>query len=210
MKGLLLKDFYMTIKYCRAYLLIMAAFIACSFFSDSNFFLVVYPFVISGMIPVALLGYDERSKWNEYCAALPYSKGQIVSAKYLIGLVLQVGLLVLSGISRAVRMNATGTFTWDGYLSLMALMLIVSCVSGAMVLPFMFKFGVEKGRIAYYVMIGLVCGGSALVSVSFADRLSHTLPGGKLLLYILSAGSAVLYGLSWYASVVFYQKRENI
>ena len=42
------------------------------------------------------------------------------------------------------------------------------------------------------------------------EGLGLTLPGGNLLLYILSAGSVVLYGLSWYASVVFYQKRENI
>lgn len=36
MKGLLLKDWYMMKKYCRAYLLIAVVFIAVSLFSNDN------------------------------------------------------------------------------------------------------------------------------------------------------------------------------
>ena len=40
MRGLLLKDLYMTAKYCRAYLLIAIVFIAVSFASSENLFMI--------------------------------------------------------------------------------------------------------------------------------------------------------------------------
>ena len=90
MKGLFLKDWYMMKKYCRAYIVIAAVFIAVSVVSDDNMFFVFYPCMLCGMIPVNLLGYDERSHWVQYSGSLPYTKTQIVSAKYLIGLFAQV------------------------------------------------------------------------------------------------------------------------
>ena len=61
MKGLLLKDWYMMKKYCRAYLLIAVVFIAVSLGNEDNMFFVFYPCLLCGMIPVNLLGYDERN-----------------------------------------------------------------------------------------------------------------------------------------------------
>ncbi len=46
----------------------------------------------------------------------------------------------------------------------MLLMLTVSTLASSIPLPFIFKMGVEKGRAAYYVMIGFVCGVSVLIS----------------------------------------------
>ena len=41
MKGLLLKDWYMVVKYCKAYLLISLVFIGASIMSDDNFFFIL-------------------------------------------------------------------------------------------------------------------------------------------------------------------------
>ena len=84
MKGLLLKDWYMMKKYCRYYLFVSIGFIILSMMSSGNMFFIFYPCLLAGMIPVNLLGYDERSRWTEYVGTLPYTKTQIVSAKYLI------------------------------------------------------------------------------------------------------------------------------
>ncbi len=207
MKGLLLKDFYMTMKYCRAYLLIMAAFILGSVGSNDNFFFIFYPCVLAGMIPVTLLGYDERSRWSQYCGTLPYTKTQIVSAKYLMGLFAQITAIALSALAQAVRMNAGGTFDSKGYLMLMAMLLILSCFSSSISLPFMFKFGVEKGRIAYFVMIGVICGGSVVASKLFENREAVEFSTGGLL-PVFCVAAVTVYALSWYLSIVFYKKRE--
>ena len=157
MKGLLLKDFYQTVKYCRAYLVLVLVFLAVPLFSEDSMFFLVYPCVFAGMIPVTLLGYDERSRWLQYSETLPYTKAQIVSAKYLIGLAAQVLILVLAVASQAGRMATTGSFSGKELLALMTVLLVVSCVTSSITLPFMFKWGVEKGRVAYNIMIGIGC-----------------------------------------------------
>lgn len=171
MKGLLLKDWYMMRKYCRSYLLIAAVFIAVSLYSNDNLFFIFYPCLLCGMIPVNLLGYDERSRWMQYSGTLPYTKTQIVSAKYLIGLLAQVTILIVTGIAQGVKMTVAGNFVFGEFVVLMLLMLIVATLTSSISLPFIFKLGVEKGRTAYFIMIGFVCGASILASSFFRGQL---------------------------------------
>ena len=208
MKGLLLKDWYMVLKYCKAYLLICLVFIGVSIMSDDNFFFILYPCILSGMIPVTLLGYDERSKWDQYCAALPYTKAQIVSGKYLIGMAAQIGMLVLSTVVQGIRMQVKGTFSWESFGSILSMLAAISFLAPAVSLPPMFRWGVEKGRMAYYISVGLVCGISAfVVNVSDITVLGF-LPNSAAML-LLGLASLVAYGVSWYLSIVFYRKREG-
>ena len=207
MKGLLLKDWYMVKKYCRAYLLIAIVFIAISFFSNDNMFFVFYPCLLCGMIPVNLLAYDERSHWMQYSGALPYTKTQIVSGKYLIGLLAQLTVLAATGIAHGVKMYAAGNFVLGDFAVLMLLMLIVSTLSSSICLPFVFKLGVEKGRTAYYVMVGFVCGASVLASGILRGQLMGEIQP-NLILGLLAIVGISVYILSWYLSVVFFKKRE--
>ena len=207
MKGLLLKDWYMVKKYCRAYLLIAIVFIAISFFSNDNMFFVFYPCLLCGMIPVNLLAYDERSHWMQYSGTLPYTKTQIVSGKYLIGLLAQLTVLAATGIAHGVKMYAAGNFVLGDFAVLMLLMLIVSTLSSSICLPFVFKLGVEKGRTAYYVMVGFVCGASVLASGILRGQLMGEIQP-NLILGLLAIVGISVYILSWYLSVVFFKKRE--
>ena len=207
MKGLLLKDWYMMKKYCRAYLLITVVFIAVSLFSNDNMFFVFYPCLLCGMIPVNLLGYDERSRWMQYSGTLPYTKTQIVSGKYLIGLLSQITILVATGVAQAAKMLIAHNFELGDFAVLMLLMLIVSTLTSSICLPFVFKLGVEKGRTAYYVMIGFVCGASVLASSILRGQLVSEIQPNLILALVAVAGIGI-YILSWYLSIVFFKKRE--
>ena len=207
MKGLLLKDWYMVKKYCRAYLLITVGFIMISFFSDNNMFFVFYPCLLCGMIPVNLLAYDERSRWMQYSGTLPYTKTQIVCGKYLIGLFTQLAVFVATGISQAAKMIAAGNFVLGDFAVLMLLMLIISTLTSSISLPFMFKLGVEKGRTAYYVMIGFACVASALATTLFRGQFLEEIKP-NLVLAIFAVVGIVVYIFSWYLSVVFFKKRD--
>ena len=207
MKGLFLKDWYMMKKYCRAYIVIAAVFIAVSVVSDDNMFFVFYPCMLSGMIPVNLLGYDERSHWVQYSGSLPYTKTQIVSAKYLIGLFAQVTMLIVTGLAQGTKMIINGNFALNDFIVLMLLMLTTATLTSSISMPFIFKLGVEKGRIAYYVMIGFVCGASVLSSGLFREHLQAEIRLNTILVVLSFVGIGV-YILSWYLSIVFYKKRE--
>ena len=104
MKGLLLKDWYMMRKYCRIYLVICLGFLFLSLMDSENMFFVFYPCLLTGIVPVNLLAYDERSRWLQYSGTLPYTRAQIVSGKYLIGLLIQAAVLSATGIVQSIRM----------------------------------------------------------------------------------------------------------
>ncbi len=207
MKGLLLKDWYMMKKYCRYYLFVSIGFIILSMMSSGDMFFVFYPCLLAGMIPVNLLGYDERSRWTEYVGTLPYTKTQIVSAKYLIGLFTQIALLTVICIAQGVKMGIEGTFVLKEFLLLMMLLLIMASVASSPTLPFVFKYGVEKGRAAYYVMIGVVCAGSFIATTIFKEGLQNEIQLNAVLPTACLVGIGI-YVLSWYLSVVLYKKKE--
>ena len=207
MKGLLLKDWYMMKKYCRYYFFVSIGFIILSMISSGNMFFVFYPCLLCGMIPVNLLGYDERSRFTEYVGTLPYTKTQIVSAKYLIGLFTQIAMLIVICIAQGVKMGIEGTFALKEFLLLMMLLLIMASAASSLILPFVFKYGVEKGRAAYYVMIGVVCAGSIIATTVFKEGLQNEIQLNAVLPIACIAGIGI-YVLSWYLSVVFYKKKE--
>lgn len=194
-------------KYCRAYLLIATVFIAVSLFSNDNLFFIFYPCLLCGMIPVNLLGYDERSRWMQYSGTMPYTKTQIVSAKYLIGLLAQVAMLLVTGIAQGIKMTVGGNFVFGEFAVLMLLLLTMATFTSSISLPFIFKFGVEKGRTAYYIMIGFVCGASVLASSILRGQLVSEIQPNLVLALLAIVGIGV-YILSWYLSVVFFKKRE--
>ena len=206
MKGLLLKDWYMMKQYCRAYLLVTVLFLVISAVNSENLFMVFYPCLFCGLVPVSLLGYDERSRWLQYSATLPYSRAQIVSGKYLIGLLTQLAVFCVTGLVQGVRMKLQGGFDPGDFLVLMLLLLSIATVTSSISLPFMFKLGVEKGRIAYYVMVGFACAAGVLSSRLLGENGGAEITPNQLL-GVAFAG-ILLYALSWYLSIVFYQKRE--
>ena len=207
MKGLILKDLYMMKKHLRAWLFMMVAFIGVSCIDPEVTFFIFYPCMLSGMVPVSLLGYDERGKWDVYAGTLPCSAAQIVSSKYLMGLMVHGVVLLLTAVGQGISLAVRGQFWWSEYLALLGMLVILGLVSAAMTMPFMFKFGVEKGRMAYYAMVGVVCGASALIpqvmGPELAQQVSFNVALAVAVLIVIA-----LYALSWCLSIRFYEKRE--
>lgn len=88
MKGLLLKDAYQAWYYAK--MVVVAAVVmmgvgVISMMNGANFFIVYAGFLL-GMMPMTLLAYDQTSNFNEYSAALPATKEQLVGCKYIVGL----------------------------------------------------------------------------------------------------------------------------
>lgn len=207
MSGLLLKEFYMAWKYCRLHLVITVLFLGLAMLGDAeNIMFLVYPSALASLIPVTLMSYDAQSKWDVYFETLPTSRAQYVSAKYLIGLILGEFLLLLVGLSQLLIMKLNGEGNLTGLLSLLCALQLLSFAPPALCMPFVFKWGVEKGRIWFLVMIGVVCGGSAGLAVGMGDGGSFSLPGNLPVWLVL--GAAVLYALSWLLSIRLYRTRE--
>ena len=153
MKGLLLKDFYVTTKFLRSYLLIIMVLTLVSVFVAESSFFAIYLYIMAGTLPITLLTYDERSRWQEYCGALPYGKAQIVSVKYVVGLLSQCFAGVLSLL---IKTAVNGFDNILPYLTLSLYGFLAACTISAIILPFAFWLGAEKGRIVYYISMGAI------------------------------------------------------
>ena len=143
----------------------------------------------------------------QYSGTMPYAKEQIVSEKYLIGILVQLTMLLVTGIAQATKMMIAGDFVLGKLAVLMLLMLVASMLASSIPLPFIFKLGVEKGRTAYYVMIGFVCGASVLATSFFRSQLGIEIKP-NLVLAILAVVGVGAYALSWRMAITFYKKRE--
>ena len=199
MKGLLLKDCYLTWKYAKMLLFIPAVFLAMSAFQPGNAFYMLYPSIMVAVLPVTLYSYDDRERWTVYAQALPVSRAQYVTEKYLFGalvLALYLALMTLlylladrGGLSAALMLSPT-----------------IGLLGSAIMLPIMLRFGAEKGRIVYLVFLGALCGAMTFLTLSKSiDALSAASSVPKWAPCLIALA---LYILSWRLSIVLYNKRE--
>lgn len=207
MKGLLLKDFYLLTKYCRAFLIIILVFLMFSFFGDNYVMMMFYPCIVTSMLPVSLQAYDEREKWDVYCGTLPYTRSQLVSAKYILSLICSSSVLILTALSQAAGLFLTQRFSVTFYLSSLAAVMIVTLISPALIMPFVFKYGSEKGRIAYYVGIGAIC--AVVITLSFIDLPTVSLNINGYFVAVCCIMAFAFYLLSWRLSIHFYTKQKR-
>ena len=202
MKALLLKDFYMAKSYMRVFAAMVLIFLFAAIWGNGNTFLIMYPMIITSMLPMSLLSYDEKFKWDRYCAAMPFTRTQVVSAKYVFVLLSGMAIFLLSAIAQGIRLLPEGK---DEYFMLLSLLLATGFVGPAVLLPIIYKLGSERARIAYYIVIGAVC---ACASILPYDSLTVTgtapIPA-PLLMCILSV---LLFAGSWLLSIQFYKKRS--
>ncbi len=207
MKGLLLKDFYVTMQSCKMYFIVVFMFVLMSFllngsFSDGYMFLML-PVIMFGALPISLLGFDEKFKWTKYSKALPYSPAQIVSAKYLFGFIFQVLMALVVLLALMIRVEIIGGETLSQSAGVLGRVFTLSLIIPAVGLPFCFKFGTERGRVIY---MGLVFGAGLAFSVSF-DKLAGIISSKNFVL-IMIAAVAALYVLSLLLSIALYKGRE--
>lgn len=204
MKGLLLKDMYMLVKYARsAIAVILCCIIVSAVQKEGLSYFSIFPCMMAGIIPMTLLAYDESEKWNVYAQTMPYTKAQIVSAKYLMGLAAGLAVSLLSVVVDTCA-HRIQPFAPGGFFTQILLLILYGLAAPALCLPFIFKLGMAKGRLIYMIVLGLSCGSAAFLVSS--ERLPAIIKMfSPASISIIGAG---LYLLSWLLSIHFYKQRE--
>ena len=207
MKGLLLKDFYMTVKSCKMYLVVDLIFIVMSFVlngkSDYGVIFMMYPVLISGVIGISLLNYDEKYNWTKYCGTLPYTTAQLVISRYIFGLIFQVVTTVIVFAALIIQVSTMGGIVFSEAATVIGGMDAAALVITSVGLPLCFRFGTEKGRVFYYVF---VFGMTALLA-SHSDKLERLIQTNGFIVTAIAA-VVVLYVMSMMISIALYKTRE--
>lgn len=189
MRGLILKDFYNLWKYYKFFLLLVIAFLVAGCALSQAVFFIPYAMLFISLLPITFLSMDEKCGWSGFCDALPVSRAQFVSTKYLLALILLAAVATISVITILV----TG-FDKEQLIS----MLSISCATLmviAIMLPFSFAFGPDKGR---YAGIIFAC------TIAAYFGAGGQLPSMNRMCYITLAGVA-LFVVSWLVSIPLYQ-----
>lgn len=217
MKGLLLKDAYQIWHYAKG--VIVAAVVmmgagVVTIMNGANFFIVYagYAGFLMGMMPMTLLAYDQASKFSEYSAALPVTKEQLVGSKYIVGL---CGLVLAEVFAAAALGVASLHWTAVDHALVVSTLVQVgmtTLLNSAVLLPLNYRFGYEKAKYAFYLMVGLVAALMGFGMSANEDGLARNLLPqsiSSLGLLGIAAAALALYALSWRLSVAWYGKAEQ-
>lgn len=204
MKGLLLKDYYMLLKQVKLYLIFI---VILSIIPNMNLSSIAT--VYAAMLPITLIAFDERSKWDQLAFMMPYTKRELVLSKYLIGYIAIVICCLLSLALQAI----VGMVTRQGFSTEQLFNVVLTAVVGliliAINLPFMFWLGVERGRIVFMVLIAF----TVFVGMMSADSAKQMLATRTIspgLLFAVCAGVAVVLSLaSIAASNKLYRRKYS-
>ena len=140
MKGLIRKDFYLLWRYCWLMPLLLLAFIVFSVFSSGGQspFFIYYPCILSSVIPVNLLAYDDAEHWLTYCDTLPVTRRQYVCGKYIMSLICGGTIFLLSAVAAVIRFCRNGAFCPADLTDQLAVLATISLLSSALTMPPLF------------------------------------------------------------------------
>ncbi len=211
MKGLVLKDFLILIKQMKFQLGIVLFMVAsttvCSAVGDeAAFSFPAIAYIITATLPLTIISFDESYKWNVTMLSMPYTRSMYVTTKYIIGIILILLCSVLFFAALCINQLIHPPFILSECVSSSAASAAAALLMQGLIHPFIFKLGVEKGRIIYLVFIG-VCAGITMSVINFAIAVPYIRASHSVLFFV---GSAVLYILSWLLSKALYQKREIV
>ena len=158
--------------------------------------------MLAGLTAGTLIAYDERSGWSTLSRAMPYSAAQLVSVKYLVVLLLLAAAAVIAAAAQLLR-PYLGAGSADNLPGVLGMLLSAGLFVPAVLLPFVFRFGVEKGRILYMVVFGVSIGCMVFLSMSVEEMPQLTAENAVSALALPVC--ALLYALSWLLSIRLYR-----
>lgn len=169
MRGLLEKDFRLLKGQKNFFLLILVITVLLSLNSEDNF-AVTYLTFIAGFLTISSFGYDDNGNCMPFLMTLPVSRKLYVKSKYVLGFLLTfIGWMAGMVISTVTAFLHKAPPTTEAVLFQLAWVFLWMILL-SFVLPMLFRFGAEKGRMATLAMM-LVFMAIVFVFTKLADTL---------------------------------------
>lgn len=215
MRGLLEKDFRLLKGQKNFFLLILVITVLLSLNSEDNF-VVTYLTFIAGFLTISSFSYDDNGNCMPFLMTLPVSRTLYVKSKYLLGFLLTtLGWLCGMIISVAVALFHR-SLPLPGELLFQLAWVFLWMIMLAFILPPLFKYGAEKGRMAtlaiMLVLMAVIFAASKLGEELGYDMDSYLNALTGLSTVVLVAGMAVvalvMVLISYSISAKIVEKKE--
>lgn len=210
MIALLLKDFFILKKQLVSLLFITAFFAFMGIFTDFGMFFVLFIMFIGSSLVISVLGYEEMSNWGQFGNTLPISRNTIIASKYVFGILLSIGCLIIITPIVWISNYYEPVFSMPTLYVVLCLVLTVTFVFLSVLLPIFIKFGPNKGRLLmfaiYFIPTFLVT--TLNEKVDFQSFLSMNWDTIKILGYTSPLFGFVLLSISYLLSTQIYKRKE--
>ncbi len=206
MKGLLIKDLLTIRNQLKVIVLLIAFYIVYSLTMQDISMLGAMIVLLTVMMPITAMAYDEKSGWGRYQSALPISKKMVVFSKYVFGVILLALGSLMSGLSILLLSIFSQFVEITDALWLLATFAAMGIVFMSLVFPIIFKFGVEKGRMLMLLVIFL-----PVMLIMLLSRMQIPMPDLETLTsyaYMVPVGLLALLGGSMALSIWIYERKE--
>lgn len=212
MTGFLKRDAALLRTNLKFYLVFVLGFAVLSVFTDfSASFISLYLVVFAASSIMGLFSYDDMNHWQGYAAAAPNGRSAMVNARYLLSLLIALGVFLIQLILGLFdRANTPGYALFYGDLYFLHAALLyagVFLLYTAILLPVSYRFGGTRSRM---VMIGVIAALAALIAVLGTllrfDSVALALP--DFLPALVPAAGAAALALSWRLSLHIMANKE--
>lgn len=210
MKGLLLKDFCILKKQIKLMVVFVIFYAIWAVAAKMPTMMGTMVILLSIMMPISSMTYDEAGQWYRYAFSLPIPRRTLVLSKYVLGFLVSLGGLVVSAIGNIIILALTnGENALESWLTIIGF-LELGVIFLSIIIPILFKYGVEKGRL-FIVVIAVIP--SLLVALLGSTlKTSGTLmPSAELLQAILYSSplfTLAIFLISFRISVGICRKKE--
>lgn len=202
MFNLIKKDFLLQKRLLIVYVILLIMYLRADL---SIVFTVV---TISSLFVINSHYYDEKDKANILLNSLPYTKKEIVSAKYIEASLSAAVFIVLFVIAQYVMDSSLGNFSF---------IQIISCFLGTMIftafyLPFFYKFTQQYILICFSAVIVLVVilarPITEFVVSNFPETIQTLQEMATFQIYsMVTILVLIIYGFSWILSIKIYSNK---
>lgn len=206
MKGLIIKDIFALKQQGKILLGLLVFYAVYSIMFENMSMLAAMIVLLCVMLPITTMAYDEKSKWEKYALSMPIERKTIVLSKYLFAIVAELIGVVLVGILGGTIVLFTGE------LEIMEMLMMTLVIGGVglvfltIILPILFKFGVEKARFLMLIVIFIPAMlGMMIPQMGIAPPSMETL---KLLGYLSPIAVVGLLLVSVKISIGIYDRKE--
>lgn len=214
MSGLVVKDLLVLRKAAKTYLVVLAIYGAMTLSGlwSPDLFAGIMAMMVM-MLPINAFSWDNYTKWDDFCLALPVSRRQVVGARYWVVAAALVAAFVLS-LLMGGALWAMGQLG-DGmeYLLSVTGAVLGGALMNGVTLPIIYKVGPEKGRVAMFGTFGCLLAAIFLLGKGGAFQGLNQLPEPSrgqmaLCVAIMLAGALLVLALSFALSCRIYGRKK--
>ena len=209
MIGFIKKDIAVMKSNIKILVLLTLLYVAMGIFGDMDISFIL-PFMVV-MVMIQTFSYDSFNNWNAYSLSLPNGRKNSVRAKYITTIIMILIATIITFIlscaisyltTKSIPIEKIG-FTMLGTVFGTILMLVL-------MYPIIYKLGVEKARIAIFIMVfGLIGVGGLLLSFIDLSVVGKTLSflEGYIIDILILLGILMVY-ISYRISLKTFSKKE--